>query len=512
MTAVEKLSSVLRRLPAVVPGELESLAAQPDLSSVQAGAVLALGLHIDPSLAAKLPGQWKGKFPEIPNLFKANQDGFELVQRAASSLFSSDSEIWTEVAKATVSSRLAPPQIAYFLMTVYLRGMGRSSVVALSGAMRDTGRIYDYRDVVRPRRLVRRYPTGALSEKVALILPSLLVAAAEHWPVASNFLVARSLGFTGGTWDKLSSIPGFRFPSPGEETEQLLRDLSVAMCVTNSDAAPCDRIFYQVRSVTATVDSPALITSSIASKQGAYPCDHLLLDVRVGPGAFIKHSAAAEELAEHLKTILGGWGIEMSAVYTAANAPNGTAIGNAAEVAEAIAIITRTTFGWSDKLLEQQWLLVRDFFVRLMHRQFPEIPSEKFAEFADMARNHGALGRAFRRLLIEHGVAITTVDALLTAPMRFFFKDTTPMVVAANTSGKIVFLDQEKLGLVVNFELGAGGNEYGIKRDPHASIILQCHPGDVVSIWQPLCQVVGLEKRSPSPVLEERIRSCFHIK
>jgi len=165
--------------------------------------------------------------------------------------------------------------------------------------MLESGSVFDYRSLARKtgRRLIRRYPTGGVSEKVSLILPSILVALSEHIPLMSTTLVARSLSFTGGTWDKLAIIPEFRFAAPGQDIENILAETRVAVCTTNSQVCPADRSLYTLRSLTGNVVSKPLIISSICSKHLALPVHRILMDVRFGPGSFMFRKEDAMDLA-----------------------------------------------------------------------------------------------------------------------------------------------------------------------------------------------------------------------
>jgi thymidine phosphorylase len=376
--------------------------------------------------------------------------------------------------------------------------------------MRDSGKIFDYRSGLRPRKLVRRYPTGAVSEKAALILPALIAAAAEEVPLASNFLVARSLGFTGGTWDKLSSIDGFTFPRPGAAAEEILRRESVVMCVTSHDVAPCDRIFYQIRSLTGTIESHDLIVASIASKQGALPADSVLLDVRFGDGAFFETEHAAQLAAADITCLLGSWGIRCDSTFTDTSMPGGAAIGNALEVAEAIAIMTGSDDDfWIRPLLDAQWKLVRGFFSNLLRMEFPRCPFDEYESWADEIRRSGKLTRAFIRLLTAHGVEVAHAEELCLRSAPRAVGGRSHSVTSAHV-GVVSRIDQKRLGYLVNFGLGGGGNEFGGIRDLRAGCVLRVFLGMTVNKGQTLCELFGNEL-CISSVIDE-VRSCFSVK
>jgi pyrimidine-nucleoside phosphorylase len=412
-----------------------------------------------------------------------------------------------------VHETLSPMHVAAWLGTVVERGLTPECLRDLTHAMRDSGRVYDYRSSpkLQGRKLVRRYPTGGLSEKTALVLPSVLLKASTQYPVASNFLVARSLGFTGGTWDKLSAIPGFRFPSPGEESIDAMEQCGVAMTVTHGDLNPADRKLYQLRSVTGTIESHELIVSSIASKQLAVPADHLLLDVRYGDGAFLRSLDEARRCADGMLDVITAGGVPCSAHLTDTPQPNGMAIGNALEVAEAIATMGGGSLGpWDPRALGEQRELVLTFYGLLMARAFG---TESIDPWVDEARGwfeSGEILRAFETLLSAHAVKRATIDAITQNPLMALGLARDGAPVAAEKSGRVMTIDQRRLGHLVNFELGAGGNEYGAAFCARTGVRLNCRIGDQVEAGQPLCWVFG----DPSSTLSEimaSLKECFVV-
>ena len=357
-----------------------------------------------------------------------------------------------------MAERLPADWMAAWLMTVCQSGLGHEDVAALTGHMRDSGTVYDYRrhpELKGRRRLIRRYPTGALSEKAALILPSLIAAASLEVNVASPFLVARSLGFTGGTWDKLAAIPGFCFPLPGEETVQTLLRCGVAMTVTHGDLNPADRLLYQLRSATGTVESEALIVASIASKQLAVPVDRLLMDIRFGEGAFLNDRDQGRSLAEHLSRVLNRNGVPTRCSLTDTEQPGGASVGNALEVAEAVGILG----GHMMHRLDKRWFYgqkqrVQDFFSLLMSAEFPERPARFWFELAGIWLQDGTAARAFRRLLAAHQVPRKVINHLFEDPVGALGIAPTAQTVRSNRNGILKHIDQKSLGYFVNVALG----------------------------------------------------------
>ncbi|MBK8624647.1 MAG: hypothetical protein IPN86_03410 [Saprospiraceae bacterium] len=192
------------------------------------------------------------------------------------------------IVEMSLESSLHSLSLTLILNLIKFKGLSLKNVSLLSLKMAESGCIYDYRknSELNYKHVLRRYPTGAVSEKIALIMPSLLKCLSNSYKFVSPFLVAKALGFTGGTWDKLSSIPNFKFPKSGNQSISILKKEHVCMTVAQGDYAPSDTFLYQLRSITNTVDSLPLIISSIASKQIANPVDTLLLDIRYGKNAF----------------------------------------------------------------------------------------------------------------------------------------------------------------------------------------------------------------------------------
>ena len=188
------------------------------------------------------------------------------------------------------------------MVIIKFKGLGKDDTILFTREIAKSGKKFDYRNskTLNRRKIISRYPTGALSEKIALIMPSLLFCLAKTYKFCSPFLIAKSLGYTGGTWDKLLSIPNFNFPLQGIETLNILKQCNVTMAVTKGNFNPVDRILYQLRSLTNTVDSFPLIVSSIGSKQLALPLDSLLLDIRYGSGTFLKTLNEAKLFYQYL--------------------------------------------------------------------------------------------------------------------------------------------------------------------------------------------------------------------
>jgi thymidine phosphorylase len=395
-----------------------------------------------------------------------------------------------------VSNTLSMEFIAVWLAIVCCYGLSNSDVRSLTFLMRDSGTIYDYRNMpeLEFRKMIRRYPTGALSEKTALIMPSLISAFASEFPIATPFLVARSLGFTGGTWDKLKAIPGFKFPSPGTETIEVLRRCHAAMTVTQDDVNPADRILYQLRSVTCTIESHELILASIASKQMSVPVDRLLMDIRYGSGAFLKNPDDAMKLKDVLLPLLEDGGIPSCARLTGTDQPNGAAVGNVLEVCEAIALMSNTDARgfWDNRALTEQRNLVISLFVGLIMSEFPRVDQHMLRQEIEDKFASGKVLDAFENFLAAHDVSRNTIQQIVNDPLTLLGTTSPSLVVRSEISGQLIGIDQVRLGHTVNFELGAGGNEFGTLFDPLSGIVLRKRLGDRIEPGDVLVEIYSV--------------------
>jgi pyrimidine-nucleoside phosphorylase len=229
--------------------------------------------------------------------------------------------------------RVAEAQMAALCMAVWFRGLTPSELRAWTESMLRSGSVLDTRDL--PGRKVDKHSTGGVGDKVSLCLAPLVAACGVILPM----ICGRGLGHTGGTLDKLESIPGFRVNLSLPEARSVLGSIGTCMLGATEEIAPADRKLYALRDVTATVDSIPLIAASILSKKLAEGLDGLVLDVKVGSGAFMKRLEDAELLARTLVNLAGELGCPAVAWLTSMDSPLGRAVGNALEVLEAVEVL-----------------------------------------------------------------------------------------------------------------------------------------------------------------------------
>src|SRR5437870_2010879 len=264
------------------------------------------------------------------NRLKGFMRAYDLIRKKRDGGVLSPEELRFIVRGAT-NGEIADEQLAAFLMAVFFRGMDlRAELPHWLDAMLHSGEVLDLSRI--PGRKVDKRSTGGVGDKISLPLAPLAAVCGVRVPMVSG----RGLGHTGGTLDKLESIPGFRVDLPVERFAQLVESLGV--CLT-AQIAPADRKLYALRDATATVESVPLIASSILSKKLAEGIDALVLDVKVGRGAFMKTLPDARLLARTLIDLCRAMGRPCTALLTAMDAPLGFAVGNAVEVAESIEVL-----------------------------------------------------------------------------------------------------------------------------------------------------------------------------
>jgi thymidine phosphorylase len=232
------------------------------------------------------------------------------------------------------SGAVSEGQVAAFAMAVFFNGMSRDEAVALTLAMRDSGTVLDWSDLDAP--VVDKHSTGGVGDNVSLMLAPIVAACGAYVPMISG----RGLGHTGGTLDKMDSIPGYTSQPDEALFRKAVKAAGCAIIGQTGDLAPADKRFYAIRDVTATVESIPLITASILSKKLAAGLQALVLDVKTGNGAFMARRRDAVALAESLVQVANGAGLPTTALLTDMNEPLALAAGNAVEVMNAVRFLT----------------------------------------------------------------------------------------------------------------------------------------------------------------------------
>lgn len=374
-------------------------------------------------------------------------------------------------------------QIAALLMAIVWRGMTTEEAAVLTDAMVHSGDTLDLHEFGSA--IVDKHSTGGVGDKISLVLGPLAAACGVVVPMMSG----RGLGHTGGTLDKLESIPGFRTRLSIPEIRLVLSRTGCALVGQTDQIAPADRRLYALRDVTATVESVPLIAASILSKKIAEGAKGLVLDVKVGRGAFMKTEAEARTLAERLIDIAEANGVRTEALLTAMDAPLGRKVGNAPEVVEAIDTLKGT--GPAD--IEALSIALTTRMVLLGGIESDPHAAEQRVTSA--LRSGRALER-FRSIIELQGgdpLVIDDVTRLLAA--------TAEARVVASRSGVVSAIDAEAVG-VAAVALGAGRDRADADVDPSAGIELFVREGDQIRAGQPLAVALA---RDASRVEQARL-------
>lgn len=399
-----------------------------------------------------------------------------LAKRRGQEMATDDIEL---VLNGYLAGQVAEAQMAALLMAICWRGMSANEVEAWTGVMIASGIRQDLTGLSRPS--VDKHSTGGVGDKVSLVLVPLVAACGAAVPQLSG----RGLGHTGGTLDKLESIPGWRSVLSPEEMIAILDEVGCVICAASPELAPADRRLYALRDVTGTVESIPLIASSIMSKKVAEGTGCLLLDVKVGSGAFMADLAQARQLALTMIRIGRSHKVTTRALLTAHDSPLGTAVGNAVEVREAIAILR----GGGPADLRQLVLEeAREMLQMVGIREDPEVAlsdGRAWTKFSEMVRAQGG----------DPDAALPEGESLA--------------VVRADRDGFLQRLDARSVG-VAAWRLGAGRARPQDPVSPAAGVICHARLGDAVRRGDPLLELQG-DDRSRIPSALQALEGAIGI-
>ena len=390
--------------------------------------------------------------PDVVDLIRAKRDGQVLA----------DGEIrW--LIDAYTSGEIADEQMSALLMAIYFRGLDPAELRSWTASMIDSGERLDLSAVPEPT--VDKHSTGGVGDKVSLVLAPLVASCGAAVPQLSG----RGLGHTGGTLDKLESIPGWRAELSTAELISVLRTAGCVICAAGQGLAPADRRLYALRDVTGTVESIPLIASSIMSKKIAEGTAALVLDVKVGTGAFMRDIGDARLLAQTMVTLGAEHGVRTTALLTRMDTPLGLAVGNAVEVEEAVATLAG---GGPPDLAEVTLALAAEMLALAGLAPVSAAPAAALADGQALDR--------YRAMIRAQG---GDPDAPLPRAAH-------AELVTAAESGWLRRLDARGVG-VAAWRLGAGRAR---KEDPvsaAAGVICLAKPGDRVERGQPLLELRG---------------------
>ena len=413
----------------------------------------------------------------ITSLIRKKRDGGELT----------DDEI-LRVVEGAASGDIPDYQLSAFLMAVYFSGMTARETSQLTVAMACSGARLDLSAIPMPK--VDKHSTGGVGDKVSLILAPVVAS----FGIAVPMISGRGLGHTGGTADKLESIPGFRTGLSLGEIRTQIGAIGIAMAAQSSELAPADRKLYALRDVTATVESLPLLTASILSKKFAEGLDALVMDVKFGRGAFMRTLEDARLLAASIAAVCRSSGLPGTIFLTCMDVPLGRRIGNWLEVCEAVRVLRGQeeppflmevalplagaciAAGGKARDLEEGTALARRAIA----------DGSAYEKFLELVRRQGGDLRA-----VEH--------AAEPAPTE---------VVMGNSAGYVTAIDSYRLGLIA-IELGAGRRTLEDAVAPQAGIVLHRHLGEHLERGEILCSVV--ECRAGIKIDPEEVRACFTV-
>lgn len=416
----------------------------------------------------------------IPELIAKKRDGGAL----------SDEEVhaWIE---GFVRGEVADYQMSAFAMAVYFQGMTPSETAALTLAMRDSGEVVDLSSV--PGIKVDKHSTGGVGDKISICLAPMVAACGVPVPMISG----RGLGHTGGTLDKLEAIPGFNVDASVARFRRQVAKVGCALIGQTKTLAPADKRLYALRDVTATVESIPLITASILSKKLAEGIDALVLDVKVGKGAFMKTQDDARVLAKSIVRVGRLAGKRVSALLTRMDAPLGFTIGNALETAEAIEVLHG---GGPDDVVECTMAL-----------------GAEMLRLGGVAKTEAAARRRLAECIAD-GSAAKKMEAIIAAqggdervvaePDRL---PSAPHVVTVKspTAGYVKEIDALALGRS-SVVLGAGRSRADEAIDPAVGIVLAKKPGDAVAVGEPLLRL-HVRDRADARQVKARVLDAFTV-
>jgi pyrimidine-nucleoside phosphorylase len=380
-------------------------------------------------------------------------------------------------------------------MAIYLNGMDQNEQQILTEAMLNSGNILDFSDIPKPK--ADKHSTGGVGDKTSIIIAPLVAACGVCVPMISG----RGLGHTGGTLDKLESIPGYNVNLSATEFKQVLQDVGYAMAGQTAELAPADKKMYALRDATSTVEAIPLIVASIISKKGAAGLDAMIIDVKVGNGAFMREESRARDLAHALVSTGNSCGIKTRALLTDMNQPLGAAVGNSLEVKECIEILRGEASEGAKPVL--------DLSLELSAHMLLLANVDETIEAA-RARLHGVLrsGEALeclRRNIAAQGGEPRVCDE----PGSFLPLVRESVKVESGRSGYITSVDTTEIGHAIA-AIGGGRVRIEDTIDPTVGFISELKLGDRVKDGEALGVVYCADDAAAGDAAQ-RIRNAYHV-
>lgn len=380
-------------------------------------------------------------------------------------------------------------QMSALAMAICCRGMTVRETADLTDAMMRSGEVLEWQEVVSTP-TADKHSTGGVGDKLSLVIQPLAAACG----LAVPSLTGRGLGITGGTADKLETIPGYNASLSLDDFRRVVSEVGVSMTVQTEEITPADKKLYALRDVTGTVASIPLITASILSKKLAEGAQTLVFDVKCGKGAFMKTREEAQLLAQSLVSGAKAAGRKASALVTLMDAPLGFAVGNACEVEEALTLLSPNgVFAALEPIRELCIELAAEMVSLSLDKPIDEARELCRAKLLD-----GSALEKFKQMVVAQGGDLDAFSRVLSRPV-FKYR------IQAMRSGYVSAIDAERTGRVA-LALGAGREKTTDRIDPLAGVRLSVSVGDKVSVGSPLAT---LEKSTDPDGLEKAAAEMF---
>ena len=418
----------------------------------------------------------------------------DVIRKKRDGLSLSREEIDFFIAGVT-SGRIADYQVSALLMAIYLNGMNQDEQQALTEAMLNSGNILDFSDIPKPK--ADKHSTGGVGDKTSIIIAPLVAACDVCVPMISG----RGLGHTGGTLDKLESIPGYRVALSASEFKKVLDEVGYAMAGQTAELAPADKKMYALRDATATVEAIPLIVASIISKKGAAGLDAMIIDVKVGNGAFMRQEARARELAHALVSTGNSCGIKTRALLTDMNQPLGGAVGNSLEVQECVELLRGEANEAAQPVLELSLELCAHMLVLANVDQTIEAARRRL----DRVLKSGKALECLRSNIAAQGGEPRVCDD----PGKFLPLVRETVKVESPRSGFITKVDTTEIGHAIA-AIGGGRVRIEDTVDPTVGFTSELKLGDQVRAGEAIGTVYCADS-SAAAEAARRIQAAYHI-
>jgi pyrimidine-nucleoside phosphorylase len=393
-------------------------------------------------------------------------------------------------------------QMAAMLMAIFFRGLNTTETTALTLAMRDSGDVLEFPKDKRP--LVDKHSTGGVGDKVSLPLAPLLACLGFRVPMISG----RGLGITGGTLDKLDSIPGFKTTLSAKRITEIVQKVGCVICGQTDRMVPADKKLYALRDVTATVPSIPLIVSSILSKKLAENLDALILDVKFGCAAFMQTKKQARELAQAMVALGNQCGVNTRALLTNMDTPLGRAAGNWLEVKESVAVLglpLPARNEWGEGVATELRDLVLTCAAHLLVQTGKAKSLAAAIKQAEMCLNSGAPRKKWDEMIVAQGADLTAFNKKLDRD------HTAPAVVElkADRAGFVSRCDARLIGEIIR-DLGGGRLTKDTVINHDVGFDRMAKPGERVKSSQVLARIHAADRRQANAACA-RLKAAFEI-